>query len=94
MSRIGPEAFQRLDGLLKKLREIDGLVENRPAIFYLKRIPMLHFHETGDGLVADLKRLPPAAGFDRLPAEPAGAQQKLLAQTIERCRKRQTKGPA
>jgi hypothetical protein len=92
MSRIGPGAFRRLDGLLKQLREINGLAETRPAIFYLKRIPMLHFHETENGLVADLKRLPPADGFDRLPVETASAQQKLLAHTIERCRQRQTKG--
>ncbi len=91
MPRIGPDAFRQLDGLLKLLREIDGLTETRPGIFYLKRIPMLHFHETENGLVADLKRMPPADGFDRLPADTASAQQKLLAQTIDRCRKRQTK---
>ena len=91
MSRIGPTALQQLDDLLMQLRMIDGITETRPGIFYLKRIPMLHFHETDGGLVADLKRLPPASGFDRFSACGAPARRKLLLEIATRCRALQKK---
>jgi len=91
MSRAGPDTLLQLQPLLAALRKIPGLTETKPGIFYIKRLPMLHFHQTDAGVVADLKRvLPVPGGFDRFAAATAPAQRKLIAETALRCRQLQS----
>ena len=90
MARANEETLQRLQPLLAGLRAIPGLAEIKPGIFYIKRLPMLHFHETGDGIVADLKCVEPSTGgFDRFAVGNVADEKKLLAETSRRCRKLQ-----
>ena len=72
--------------LLNELRKIPGLTETKPGIFYVKRLPMLHFHQTDEGIVADLKAVVPrSAGFDRFAVDKPAARHTLLRETAARC---------
>lgn len=64
---------------------IASLTEKKPGIFYVGRVPMLHFHETDDGIAADLKNLTTMpAVFDRFLLSSSAAQQRLLRETTTR----------
>ena len=87
MARINADTLTCLATLCEKLRVIPGLVETKPGIFYVKRIPMLHFHETDSGVVAGLKCVTPnVAGFDRFTIDTAHEKQALVTETTARCR--------
>ena len=74
MKHAGPEALDRIELLLKRLRTIEGLKEKSRGCFYLGGKGYLHFHEHGaDELYADIG----TGVFDRLPAMTA-AQRKLI----------------
>ncbi len=78
--------MRQLRSLLTELRKIPDLTETKPGIFYVKRLPMLHFHETAEGIVADLKCVFPVPGeFDRFDANSEREKSKLLAETRLRC---------
>ena len=86
MARLSPEALATLQPLLVALRTVADLTETSPAIFYFRRIPMLHFHNTAQGLVADLKCVVPTlSGFDRMNISTEAAQKKLVKEAASRC---------
>ena len=86
MPRLSPITLAQLQPLLAELQQIPGLVQTKPAIFYCRRIPLLHFHETEQGVVADLKRIVPVpSGFDRLETSSAAARKKLIKEVATRC---------
>ena len=92
MARASEATLKQLHSLLVELRKIPELTETKTGIFYVKRVPMLHFHETDQGIVADLKCVAPAvSGFDRLDAGSEGARKTLLAEAAKRCRVLQLK---
>ncbi len=76
MAHADQEALNRLLPLLRQLREIKGLREMKPGIFYLKGSAFLHFHDEAGQLVADLKRS--RGGFDRYPVDTPVGQRKLV----------------
>ena len=82
MKHAGPEALSGIAPLLTQLRELPGLVERKPGIFYRRGEAWLHFHEDPAGLFADVK-LPPAQGFTRLAVDTPAQQQALLARLTE-----------
>ena len=87
MARINADTLVRLTPLCERLRGVPGLMEIKPGIFYVKRIPMLHFHERDSDIVADLKCVSPkVAGFDRFAICTARDRQVLVAETAARCR--------
>jgi hypothetical protein len=47
--------LDRLDDLLGRLREIDGLVEGKRGKFQRRSKAFLHFHEDADDLYADVR---------------------------------------
>jgi hypothetical protein len=49
VKHAGDEALGNLEGLLVQLREIIGLKEKRPGIFYHRSKAFLHFHEDPPG---------------------------------------------
>ena len=51
MSRCPPELLDDLVDVFAEVRTWAGVVEKKPAIFYLRRQPFLHFH-----LVEDARR--------------------------------------
>jgi hypothetical protein len=77
MAHADEAALQRLLPLLRQLREIKGLRELKPGIFYLKGSAFVHFHDDAGALVGDLKKAG-GSGFDRYPVDTAPGQRKLL----------------
>jgi hypothetical protein len=77
MAHADETALQRLLPLLRQLREIKGLREMKPGIFYLKGSAFIHFHDEAGALVADLKKAG-GSGFDRYPVDTPPGQRKLV----------------
>ena len=69
--------LSRLLPLLRQLREIKGLREMKPGIYYMKGSAFLHFHDEAGAVVADLKKAS-GAGFDRYPVDLPADQRKLV----------------
>ena len=76
MAHASPEALKPLEPLLRQLRDIKGLKEVKPGIFYCRGAAFLHFHDEQGTLVVDLKK-PGGSGFDRYPVDTPPAQRKL-----------------
>lgn len=77
MPRADAAALALLAPLLRQLRDIKGVREERPGIFYARRDAFVHFHEDAGGLYADLKKSG-GAGFDRYPLATPAQQRKLV----------------
>jgi hypothetical protein len=67
MKHAGGGTLKELAPLLEKIRALEGPVERKPGIFYLKGIAFLHFHEDPAGLFADVKS---AGGWTRVKVSP------------------------
>ena len=50
MRHAGPQALERLEPWLVRLRELPALKEKSLGVFYLKGRAFLHFHEEGNAL--------------------------------------------
>jgi hypothetical protein len=86
MGRATPGSLALLSELMEGLRGIPMLTEKSPGIFYVKRLPMLHFHRDGEETYAHLKCVEPKlAGFDRYPVDTKTEQRRLIAETARRC---------
>lgn len=55
MGRCSIEKLGDIHTALQEIRKWPWIIEPKPGIFYLKRDPFLHFHETGLLRWADLK---------------------------------------
>ncbi len=77
MPRADADALARIAPVLRQLRDIKGVREERPGIFYARRDAFVHFHEDANGLFADLKK-PGGSGFDRYPLATPAQQRKLV----------------
>ena len=56
MARCPPEMLDDVADVVAELTTWDGIVEKRPAVFYLMRQPFLHFHLVeGSRRRADIK---------------------------------------
>ena len=57
MARATKATLQALDPWLDEVRSlgIEGLVEKKNGAFYRRRVGILHFHEDGEGVHADVK---------------------------------------
>ena len=49
------EELRDLEDVLRQLRALPGVSEPTPGIFYLRRIPFLHFHTKAGKRWADIK---------------------------------------
>jgi hypothetical protein len=77
MKHAGPEALDRLEPLIARIRDLPGLVEKGRGIFYRKSRAFLHFHEDPKGLFADIRV--EGEDFERIDVSgPAGAD-RLVA---------------
>jgi hypothetical protein len=76
VAHANEEALKKLQPVLRQLREIKGLREMKPGIFYLKGGAFLHFHDEAGALFGDLKRA--RGGFDRYAVDTPVGQRKLL----------------
>ena len=86
MAHADAAALQRLQPLLRQLREIKGLREMKPGIFYLKGSAFIHFHDEDGALIADLKKAG-GSGFDRYPLATPTEQRKLVEDAKLRARR-------
>ena len=77
MAHANEDALKALLPLLRQLREIKGLREVKPGIFYLRGAAFLHFHDDAGALAADLKK-PGGVGFDRYLVDTPTGQRKLV----------------
>ena len=55
MKHAGAATLAQMEPLLMRLRSIQGLVERRAGIFYLRGRAFLHFHEDPAGVFADVR---------------------------------------
>ncbi len=55
MKHAGPGALDRLDSLLRQVRQLDSLRERKRGSFDSRFGVTLHFHEDPSGLYADLR---------------------------------------
>ncbi len=78
MKHAGPQALDRLEPLLGKLRRLAGLQEKSRGVFYRGSKAFLHFHEHGEGeLHADVRL--EGTQFDRFAVTTAAERKALLA---------------
>jgi hypothetical protein len=77
MAHANEAALQALLPLLRQLRDIKGLREMKPGIFYCRGAAFVHFHDEAGVLVADLKKAG-GGGFDRYAVDTPSAQRKLV----------------
>ena len=75
MKHAGPDALDRLEPFLRQLRKIEELKEKKRGSFYRNGRSLLHFHEHGDELYADVQL---GDDFVRLPATKATERAVLL----------------
>lgn len=55
MKHVGAQALDRLEPLLGQLRQVPGITEKKPGTFYRKSKALVHFHEDGEDLFADVR---------------------------------------
>ena len=86
MARADAEALKPLALLLRQLREIKGVKEKSPGIFYGRNEAFVHFHVEDGALFADLKKAG-GGGFDRYPLATPAEQRKLIDDAKLRARR-------
>jgi hypothetical protein len=77
MKHAGAVDLVEIEPLLAQLRQMDGLVERRPGIFYRRSRAFLHFHEDPSGMYADV-RLVEDEDFVRLRVQTGQERARLL----------------
>jgi hypothetical protein len=78
VKHAGASALNRIEPLLREIRNMSGFTEKRRGVFYLKSRAALHFHEDAAGLFAD-PRLPGDTDFERLKIDQLSDQRTPLA---------------
>ena len=89
MARADAEALRSLLPVLRQLREIKGVKETQPGVFYARRDAFIQFHDEGGVLHADLKkpggsRLRSLPAGDRLPSSASWSTKRSCARAARR----------
>ncbi len=77
MAHADAKALEPHLPLLRQLREVKGVKEKQPGIFYLRSSAFLHFHDDKGVLSVDLKK-PGGSGFDRFAIATPAERRKLV----------------
>ena len=77
MKHAGPEALDRLEPLIARIRDLPGLVEKARGVFYRKSRAFLHFHEDPKGLFADVRL--EGEDFERIDVTGPEGEDRLVA---------------
>ena len=77
MRHARADALDRLEPLLERLRQLEGLREKSRGVFYRGSKAFLHFHEDGDDFYADVRF---GDDFERLCVTTRAAQAQLVKQ--------------
>jgi hypothetical protein len=86
VARAGADALRALQPVLRQLREIKGVKETQPGVFYVRRDAFIHFHEEAGVAHADLKKAG-GSGFDRFPLSTPAEHRKLVDEAKLRARR-------
>ena len=86
MARADTEALQKLLPVLRQLRDIKGVKEERPGVFHARREAFIQFHQEDGQLFADLKK-PGGSGFDRYSLATPEGQRQLVEEAKLRARR-------
>ena len=76
MRHASAATLDALEPLLAEIRRIDGIVERKRGIWYLRSRSFLHFHEDPAGFFADLKT---GDDFERFRVATAGERRAFVA---------------
>lgn len=77
MKHASRATLDSLAALLARLRDLPGLVEKKPGIFYVKSKAYLHFHEDAAGIFADVKL--DGLAFERFPVHTRAQQDAVYS---------------
>lgn len=77
MKHAGPQALDRLEPLIARIRALPGLTEKARGTFYRKSRAFLHFHEDSEGLFADIRV--EGDDFERLDVTGPDGTERLVA---------------
>ena len=77
MAHANEAALQALLPLLRQLRDIKGLREVKPGIFFCRGVAFVHLHDKAGVMVAELKKAG-GSGFDRYAIDTPTGQRKLV----------------
>jgi hypothetical protein len=77
MKHAGPQALDRLEPLIARIRELPGLAEKARGVFYRKSRAFLHFHEDPKGLFADIRI--EGEDFERIDVTGPDGAERLVA---------------
>jgi hypothetical protein len=83
MARASKQSLEKLEAMLAQIRAIEPLTESKPGIFYLKREPMLHFHEQDGVAYAHMKTS--EGGFDDFAVNTVAERNALVRELRHRC---------
>lgn len=82
MAHCPPELLDDLAGVFAAIRAWPGVVEKTPGVFYVRRMPFLHFHRTAAGLRrADVKGEAGWTSFE-LPRPLSAARQRRFLRAL------------
>jgi hypothetical protein len=88
-----PEALDRLEPVLARIRAFGRLKERSRGVFYLSSRAFLHFHEDPAGLFADV-RTADGGDFDRLKVDDPAGVAALIARVATAVAAPQGRAPA
>ncbi len=77
MKHAGPDALDRPEPLLARIRALPGLIEKGRGVFYRKSRAFLHFHEDPKGLFADIRL--EGEDFERIDVTGPDGAERLVA---------------
>ena len=75
MKHAGSSALDRLEVLLRQLRQLDGLKEKSRGTFYRRGRAFIHFHEHDEDLFADARF---SDEFERIRVSSSAERKALL----------------
>jgi len=84
MKHASEAALEGIQPVLLELRQLDGMRERKPGLFYRKSAAFIHFHQDPAGIFADVRR---DREWLRLPVNTASERRqfvRLVKEMLER----------
>jgi len=75
MKHAGEAALGAIQPMLAEIRQLEGLREPRPGVFYRTSSAFIHFHEDPAGIFADVRR---EREWVRLPVNTASERRQFV----------------
>ena len=86
MAQIGPEALAALQEVVRQLRGIPQVREQRPGVFHLLGKPYVQLQETDGRLSAEVRKLS-GSGSERFAIDSAPEQRRIVDEAKRRAAK-------